>query len=46
MHRNALELYIVACRDLLPANHHETNNEMMPIARQQILNKEQLNRNN
>jgi hypothetical protein len=35
----------VACRDLLLGNDCETNNETMPAARQQILDKQQLNYN-
>jgi hypothetical protein len=34
---------IVACREQLLGNSRETNNKTMPAARQQILNKQQLN---
>jgi hypothetical protein len=36
---------IVTCRDPLLGNSHETNNETTPTARQQILNKQELNYN-
>jgi hypothetical protein len=38
-------LYIVACRDPLLGNDHETNNETTSAARQQIPSKQQLNSN-
>jgi ferritin-like protein len=36
---------IVACRDQLLGSNRETNNETMSAAKQQILNKQQLNYN-
>jgi hypothetical protein len=36
---------VVACRNPLLGNDHETNSETMPAARQQIFDKQQLNCN-